>query len=194
MIPLLLSLGLGLALVFLLYTLVRRSHVPVEGSAYQLVEARGSLHALQRELLPRDFIDRLFDRHDLEYVHNELPADIQRLFLEERKRISLLWVQRIRSEILNLMHFHRGHSRFHSKISVLTEIRLAADFTVLLVICRMLEAIFYFRGPYAAPRLVYSVAATAARLCTVSEQSLAFLNTPGLRTVNGGSRRGSATI
>jgi hypothetical protein len=193
MIPLLLSLALGIALFFMLYRLVRRSRVPVEGSAYQFVEARGSLQALQRELLPRDFIDRLFDRRDLEYVSAQAPADIRRLFLAERKRVSVLWVQRVRSEILKLMHFHRGHSRFQSKISVLTEIRLAADFAALLVICRMLEAIFYFRGPYAAPRLVDSAAATAARLCTMSEKSLAFLNAPGLRAITGESPRGNAT-
>jgi hypothetical protein len=194
MIPLLLSLALGLALFFLLYRLARRSRVPAEGSAYQFVEARGSLHALQRELLPRDFIDRLFDRRDLEFVSAQAPADVRQLFLTERKRISILWVQRVRSEILKLMQFHRGHSRFHSKISVLTEIRLAADFAALLIICRMLEAIFYFRGPYAAPHLVDSAAATAARLCTVSEKSLAFLNAPALRAVAGESPRGSATI
>ncbi len=194
MIPLLLSLALGIALFFLLYRLVRRSRAPVEGSAYQFVEARGSLHALQRELLPRDFIDRLFDRRDLEFVSSQADADVRRLFLADRKRISILWVQRVRSEILKLMHFHRGHSRFQSEISVLTEIRLAADFAALLIICRMLEASFYFGGPYAAPRLVHSAAATAARLCTVSEKSLAFLNAPGLRTIAGESPRGNATV
>jgi hypothetical protein len=194
MIALLLSIGLGLGLILLLWAMVRRSHLPVEGSAYQFVEARGSLRALQRDLLPRDFIDRLFDRSDLEYVSTHTSGDVRRLFLAERKHLSILWVQRVRSEILKLMHFHRGHSRFQSKISVRTEIRLAADFAALLVICRMLEAIFHFRGPYAASRLVDSAAATAARLCTVSEESLAFLNLPGLRVMSRDSRRGDATV
>ena len=68
MIALLLTIALGLGLILLLYALIRRSNLPVEGSAYQFVEARGSLRALQRDLLPRDFIDRLFDRSDLEYI------------------------------------------------------------------------------------------------------------------------------
>jgi hypothetical protein len=193
-ITLLLTLTLGLGLFILLFALIRRSNVPVEGSAYQFVAARGSLRALQRELLPRDFIDRLFDRNDLEYVSAQTSGEVRRLFLAERKRVSVLWVQRVRSEILKLMHFHRGHSRFQSKISVLTEIRLAADFAALLVICRMLEVSFNLRGPYAAPWLVDSAATTAARLCTVSEKSLAFLNVPGLRVVTPDSRRGDATI
>jgi hypothetical protein len=194
MIALVLSIALGLGLIFLLWAMVRRSHLPVEGSAYQFVEARGSLRALQHDLLPRDFIDRLFDRSDLAFVKTQTCGEVRSLFLTERKRISILWVQRVRSEILKLMHFHRGHSRFQSKISVVTELRLAADFAALLVICRMLEATFFFRGPYAAPWLVDSAAATAARLCTVSEKSLAFLNTPGLRAIGGDSRRGDATV
>jgi hypothetical protein len=194
MIALLLSIALGLGLLFLLWALVRRSPMQVEGSAYQFVEARGSLRALQRELLPRDFIDRLFDRRDLEYVSAQTSPEVRRLFLEERKRISVLWVQRIRSEIRKLMHFHRGHSRFQSEISILTEIRLATDFAALLIICRLLEAIFNLRGPYAAPWLVDSAAATAARLCSVSEKSLAFLNVPGLRAITGDSHRGNATV
>ena len=194
MIALLLTIALGLGLILLLYALIRRSNLPVEGSAYQFVEARGSLRALQRDLLPRDFIDRLFDRSDLEYIRAQTCGEVRRMFLAERKRISILWVQRVRSEIQKLVHFHRGHSRFQSEISIVTELRLAADFGALLIICRMLEAIFYFRGPYAAAWLVDSAAATAARLCTVSEKSLAFLNAPGLRAISGGSRRGDATV
>jgi hypothetical protein len=193
-IALILSLGLGVGLFVLLCVLARRNHTPVEGSAHLFVEARGSLRTLQHGLLPPDLLNRIFDRQDLRYVVGQTPPDIQKLFLAERQRISLLWVRRVRVEILRLMHFHRGHSRFHSRISLLTELRLALDFAGLLLACRILEALFYFRGPYAAPGMVNATAAGAARLCTASEKSLSFLDRANLRPFGGGSTRGNATI
>jgi hypothetical protein len=180
MIALILYLCLGVGLFALLLALARRNHAPIAGSAHVFVEARGSLQTLQRGLLPPDLVQRVFDRRDLEYVTQEMSPDIQKLFLAERKRISLQWVRRVRLEIRNLMQFHRGHSRFLVQIGFWTELGLAFNFAGLLLACRALETLFYFRGPYAAPSMVDATVSAAARLCTVSERSLAFLN-PGLR-------------
>lgn len=194
MIALILYLSLGVGLLVLLTVLALRKHTPVEGSAHLFVEARGSLLTLQQGLLPSDLIHRIFDRRDLDYVTLKMPVEIQRLFLAERKLISVQWVRRVRLELCNLMHFHRGHSRFHSEISVLTELRLASYFAALLVACRFLEAIFHFRGPYAAPRMVKATASAAARLCTTSEESMSFLNAANLRPFAEDSKGGNATI
>jgi hypothetical protein len=180
MIALILYLCLGVGLFALLLALARRNHAPIAGSAHVFVEARGSLQTLQRGLLPPDLVQRVFDRRDLEYVTQEMSPDIQKLFLAERKRISLQWVRRVRLEIRNLMQFHRGHSRFLVQIGFWTELGLAFNFAGLLLACRALETLFYFRGPYAAPSMVDATVSAAARLCTVSERSLAFLN-PSLR-------------
>jgi hypothetical protein len=180
MIALILYLCIGTGLFILLFLLARRNNASVEGSAHSFVEARGSLQTLQRGLLPQDMVRRVFDRQDLDYVTQKICPDIQKLFLAERKRISLQWVRRVRLEIRNLMHFHRGHSRFLVQIGFWTELRLAVNFAGLLLACRILETLFYFRGPYAAPSMVDATVSAAARLCTVSERSLAFLN-PSLR-------------
>ena len=194
MIALILFLGVGIGLAMLMLVLTRRSQTPAEGSAHQFVEARGSLQTLQQGLLPQDLINRIFDRQDLEFVAGTTSREIRRMFLAERKRISLQWVRRVRLEILNLMHFHRGYSRFHSEISLLTELRLALDFAGLLLVCRVLETLFYFRGPYAAPRMVRATASAAARLCMASEKSLAFLNTPTLGSLVDKSTHRNAII
>jgi hypothetical protein len=194
MIALILYLCAAVALFALLFVLARRSHAPVEGCASLFVEARGSLQTLQRGLLPRELIGRIFDRRDLEYVTRHTPPDIQNQFLTDRKRISLQWVRRVRLELLNLMHFHRAHSRFHTTISPWTELRLALDFAGLLLACRILELLFYFRGPYAAPRMVSATASAAARLCTASERSLDFLKVPNVHPFSDKSTSGNATI
>jgi hypothetical protein len=193
-IALLFYVGAAVCLFILMYALARPHRAPVEGIAHQFVEARGSLQTLQQGLLPPDLLNRIFDRHDLDYISGLATPHIRQLFLSQRKSISLLWVRRVRSEILNLMHFHRTHSRFHTEISILTEIRLAVDFAGLLIVCRILEIVFSWRGPYAAPRMVQAVASAASRLCTASEKSLAFLNVPGVSAFRGDSTPGNAAV
>ena len=194
MIALLFYIGAAVCLFVLMFALARPQRVPVEGIAHQFVEARSSLQTLQQGLLPADLLNRIFDRRDLDYIDGQVAPEIRQLFLSQRKAISLMWVRRVRSEILSLMHFHRSHSRFHTNISLLTEMRLALDFAGLLFVCRILETIFSLRGPYAAPRLVQSVAAAASRLCTASEKSLAFLNVPGVNAFRGDSPPGNAAV
>ena len=194
MIALLFYIGAAVCLFVLMFALARPQRAPVEGIAHQFVEARSSLQTLQQGLLPTDLLNRIFDRRDLDYIDGQAAPEIRQLFLSQRKAISLMWVRRVRSEILSLMHFHRSHSRFHTNISLLTEMRLALDFAGLLFVCRILETIFSSRGPYAAPRLVQSVAAAASRLCTASEKSLAFLNVPGVNAFHGDSPPGNAAV
>lgn len=194
MIALLFYIGAAVCLFVLMFALARPQRAPVEGIAHQFVEARSSLQTLQQGLLPADLLNRIFDRRDLDYIDGQAAPEIRQLFLSQRKAISLMWVRRVRSEILSLMHFHRSHSRFHTNISLLTEMRLALDFAGLLFVCRILETIFSLRGPYAAPRLVQSVASAASRLCTASEKSLAFLNVPGVSAFRGDSPPGNAAV
>ena len=103
-------------------------------------------------------------------------------------------MRRVRLEVLNLMHFHRAHSRFYVQLSLPTEIRLTLDFAGLLLACRLLEAIFYFRGPYAAPRMVNLTASAAIRLCMASEKSLAFLNATNIDQFRNKTTPGSAVV
>jgi hypothetical protein len=173
---LILYLLVGAGLVALLLVLVLRRGASVEGSGSQFVQARQSLRTLQSGLLVAHVVERIFDPKDLSYVKGTNSAEIQQLFLTERKRISLLWVSRLRREIRNLMRFHLGYSRLHGKLDLETEVRLALDFALLLSACRALELLLYLRGPYGAPAMVGIAAGTAARVCATSERSLAFLS------------------
>jgi hypothetical protein len=192
MIQLVLSLFVGLALSVSLYFLTRRSKPSAEGSAQELREARQTLDSLQFGLLPNDLVERIFAREDLEYVLSAASPDIQSLFLTDRKNIALAWVGRVRSEVLDLMRFHRGHARLHVRLSFSTEIRMALNFAGLLTACRLLQITFYLRGPYAAPGMVRTAAAAAGRVCSISENSLAFLNVKGVDPLESGAARGRA--
>ena len=194
MIGLFLYLLVGIGLLAVLWALARRKGAPVEGCGRQFVEARQALRTLQFGLLPENLIERIFDPEDFRYVTAASSGEIGELFLQERTRISLMWVRRVRSEIRNLMHFHLAYSRLHAKLSLLTEIRLALDFTLLLLACRALRILLYLRGPYGARAVVGLLTAAAGRVCAASEKSLAFLNPPGLESFRRDSAGHGATI
>jgi hypothetical protein len=194
MIGLLLYLLVGVGLLVFLWLLARRKGTPVEGCGLQFVEARQALRTLQLGLLPENLIRRIFDREDFSYVTAASPVEIRALFLQERKRISLMWVRRVRCEIRNLMQFHLNYSRLHAKLSLLTEIRLALDFAVLLLACRALRILLYLRGPYGARVMVGVLTAAAGRVCAASEKSLAFLNPSALESFRRDSAGDGAAI
>jgi hypothetical protein len=165
---------IGALLLLSLWSFVRRGH-RAEGGAGALVHARQALSTLQSDLLPQELVTRIFARGDLEYVESKTAKEIRELFMEERKIVVLSWVSRVRKQVLSLKRFHLGSARFYARLNVRTELSLALDFATLLFACRTLQVFVYFRGPYAAPRIVGSTAATAARVCKISEESLAFL-------------------
>ena len=179
MIQLILFLLIGALLFACLIFLVWRSPRAEDGSA-ALVQARQALTALQTGLLPTELIGRIFAREDLEYVRSQAPEHVCLMFRRERKVVALAWAAQVRKEILSLMRFHLGSARFYARLSFRTELALALQFGGLLLACRALQMVLYIAGPYAAPRIVGLTVATAAQVCSISEQSLAFLNSARL--------------
>lgn len=196
MTQLILFLLLGAVFAVLLYFFARRSATRPEGGAEALVSARQALNSLQNNLLPAEVVHRVFAREDLDFVTSIGSKMIREAFVRERKHVALRWVGQVRKHVLSLKQFHSGHSRFYAQLNLRTEIELAARFASLLFICRLLGAIFYLRGPFAAPRIVGATISAAGNICVASERSLAFLAagsatpTPGL--AGGGPTGGTA--
>ncbi|MBZ5500987.1 MAG: hypothetical protein LAN59_01950 [Acidobacteriia bacterium] len=177
MIQLIFFLLLGALLLASLFFLARR-RPRIEGGAQAMVEARQALSALQSGLLPRELVERIFAREDLEYVASHAPPPVHKLFLDERKQVALSWARQVRAAILHLRRFYLGKARLYAGLEFRTELELAIDFALLLFACRVLELVVYWRGPYAAGRMVGSTTLAAARICAITEQALAFLNPP----------------
>jgi hypothetical protein len=169
----------ALAAVFFAFLAALAWRGRAEGGAKVLVEARQALFTLETELLSHGLVDRIFARDDLEFVISQQAPAVSNFFLQERKRIALIWVERVRSQVAHLRHLHLGSARFYARLDFKTELSLAWDFTVLLVSCRALHLVFLVGGPYVAPGLVGNVAGAAGRVCDVSRQSLAFLTKTG---------------
>lgn len=193
MISLIFFLAIAAGLLVLLFAMSRRNP-SAEGSAQALLDARHALHALQRGLLPQEFVGHLFARQDLEYVAANASKEIQQLFLDERKRIALAWVSEIRRQIVYLQNFHLGHSRHFARLKFSSEIVLALEFAVLRMECRALHLLFYVRGPYGAPNFAGKTVAAAARLCAVTGKSLAFLTPAGITPMGNDSAEDGAAV
>ena len=177
MIQLLFFVLIGVALLASLLLIGRRGSVRAEGDSGALLEARRALDSLQGGLLPEELVQRIFARDDLDYLtSSSAPKAVRDLFVTERKRIALSWISQVRCQISSLKRFHVGAARSYAQLGLGTEFKLACHFAALLVACRALRLAVYVGGPYAAPRMVGVTAAAAASICTISEQSLAFLN------------------
>jgi len=164
----------GLLLLALLF-MARRSS-KAEGDAQVLLQARQALDALQSGLLPRELVHRIFAREDSDYVATQRSKAVEELFIGERRKIGLAWVNQVYAQVSALKRFHRSAARFYTKLSPRTELEIACHFAALTVACRALQALLYVGGPFVAPRVVAVTATAASRICTISEQSLAFLN------------------
>lgn len=192
MVQLVLFLVLVVFFGVLLYSFARRSGARAEGGAEALVSARQALNSLQSNLLPPELVHRVFAREDLVFVSSTGSKKIRELFLRERKRVALRWVAQVRKQVLSLKRLHSGRSRFYAELDLRTELQLALSFASLLFVCRLLEAIFYFRGPFAAPRIVGAAIGVAGNICAASERSLAFLSSPASPDLVRGGSGGAA--
>ena len=180
MIQLILFLLLGCVFSVLLYLFARRSSGQADGGAEAMVEARQALNSLQDNLLPPELIQRVFAREDLLFACSIGSAKVRATFLRERKRVALRWVRELRKQVLSLRQFHAGRSRFYAQVGARTEFELALSFAYLLFVCRVLEGVFQFRGPFAAPRIVHAAIGSAESICATSERSLGFLASPAV--------------
>jgi hypothetical protein len=180
--------SVGLLLFVFLLALARRGKA--EGGAEALVCARQALLTLRTELLDQELVARIFARDDLAFVRSQHSRAIESMFLRERKKIALIWLERIRSQIQLLRRLHLGSARFYARLELKTEISLGWSFATLLVTCRALRLAFWVAGPYAAPGMVSAVAHAATNVCEISRQSLAFLSGAGLDSFGNASRGG----
>ncbi len=188
MIQLLFFLFIGVALLSSLLFLSRRGGPRAEGDSGVLLEARGALDALQGGLLPEELVQRIFARDDLDYLISlAAPKRVRDLFVTERKKIALSWIGQVRCQVSSLKRFHTGAARSYAQLGLRAELELACHFAALLVACRALRVAIYVGGPYVAPRMVGATATAAAKICTISEQSLGFLNPVQLKPFANGS-------
>jgi hypothetical protein len=177
MIGLTLFLLVGALLLFSLFFLTRRPKPLAAGGklAQDAVDgAELAISALQSGLLPAETLARLFAPQDYDYACSA-GREIRRLFLDERQRLVLSWIGQVHKQIASLRRFHLGTARYHARLKLSEELRLAADFATLAVACRSLQLLVFMCGPCAAPRITAATAQAAGRVCAALAASLDIL-------------------
>lgn len=104
----------------------------------------------QEELrLPgREVMDRILAHEDAAFVARLGDARIRRLFTQERRRLALAWVRQNRLAASRLIEAHARGVRQAGDLRPLTEIRLAAEFAGLVLVCAAVTAQLRLFGPF----------------------------------------------
>jgi hypothetical protein len=150
MIGLISALTVGLLLLIALVVFALR-----QGSTardfHSISEFPGDLrHSGEIEVCPPELVARIFSREDWELISQTHSPALERLFLEERKKVALLWVRQTSRGIQQVMRNHADAAKQAADIRFRTELSLFLMYIELLLICETLLLLITTVGP---PRL-----------------------------------------
>lgn len=168
-------LTIGSLLLVVLFLFLRRT-VTSPGKTKDLSDAREALNALQSELLPDWFVDRLFSEQDWKFARGHASSHIPSLFDRERKIVALSWLKQTQEHVARLMDFHLRMARQRSDLKPLVEIKLTFEYVQFQLLCMLLAGLIRMVGPIRVRSLAGYAASAATRLGKVSEKVLADLN------------------
>jgi hypothetical protein len=100
-------------------------------------------------LQPAELASRIFSQKDREFILLMRSSRLQRLYLEERRKVALHWVRRISREVSQIMRNHRLRSRQSSNLNVTVEMKLFFLYLELRFLCGMLLLLIQLFGPHA---------------------------------------------
>lgn len=159
------------------------------GKAANAHEGQGSLMArqilsdLHLDLPSRAAMERIFNSSDLEFVSRRAPANVRKLFLEERRRLARIWLSRTREQVRDLFRFHVLVARADARLRPANELRLAAAYLSFAASYWVLWCLIVTRGPFAARRSIRFVAGVAEGFRTSSEQILSSISAESLEKI-----------
>lgn len=162
----------GLFLLVVLFLLLRHPSSPpsrIKGPS----EAQEILIALQAELLPDWFVDRLFSKDDWEFARRQEPPGILHLFDTERRSVALSWLKQTQDYVAQLMDFHVRLSRQRPDLRPSTEVKLTLEYVQFQFLCKLLAAMIRIVGPVRVRALAERTVGMASHLGEVSETLLA---------------------
>ena len=107
-------------------------------------------HSGEIEVCPPELVARIFSREDWELISQTHSPALERLFLEERKKVALLWVRQTSRGIQQVMRNHADAAKQAADIRFRTELSLFLMYIELLLMCETLLLLITTVGP---PRL-----------------------------------------
>lgn len=167
--------AVGSLLLVVLFLFLRRTSTS-PSKINSLSDAHEALNALQSELLPDWFVDRLFSTQDWEFAHAQSPQSIPLLFDRERKAVALSWLKQTSEHVRRLMDFHVRMARQRPDLKPSVEVRLTFEYMQFQLLCKLLSGMIRMAGPMRVRNVAGHAVNIAIHLGTISEKVLADLD------------------
>lgn len=135
----------GFSLIAFLVFLLRRD----EPETHQETLDSAVLDGRSEELL-----QRIFGDEDWNFVISSAPPETRRSFLKERRSIAFLWLSLVRGRARAAMRHHAVHSRVSRSLDPALEFRIILHYLGFQLMCALMAAGLWLRGPVALRSLV----------------------------------------
>jgi len=158
------ALGVILFTTLLVALLLREQpETPLAFEGRQTGESRTILAALHLSLPSRLLADRIFAQDDWDFVCRESPS-VEQVFLQERKKVALLWLKEARICVRRIFHFYRIAVRGNAALEFWTELRIAGNYFMFLLMVSSVQSLIYLRGPFYTHGMIMSMFGAADRV------------------------------
>jgi hypothetical protein len=147
---------IGFVLVGLLIFLLRRSEPMPDGTSRPR-DGSQSAGPPPFEVSREEVLDRIFGAGDWDFIQDDAPKGVRRLFLAERKKLAFCWLAEIRGLTKSAMHFHVASARSSRDLQTTLELGLLFDYLTLQVECGLISVAVLLRGPMALRSMVARV-------------------------------------
>ena len=166
MIGTLIFLALGIILLAILLAIVLFNDQPERSLASdgkQGEESQAILTALELSLPSRELADRIFAQSDLDFILREAPS-LRHAFLQERTNVALLWLKDTRISVRRIFHFYRITVRSKADLEFWTELGIAGNYFMFLLITFGIQVLIYLRGPFFIRGMIMNMFGIADRV------------------------------
>jgi len=116
---------------------------------------------------PPEFVARIFDPADWQFVSRTNSSQLEKLFRSERKLVALLWVQQTSFAIQHIMRQHKEASRQSHDLDFSTETRIVLLYSQLMLVCGLLSVAIQASGPQGVRGLAVYADTLSRRLAEV---------------------------
>jgi hypothetical protein len=96
----------------------------------------------------RAVMDRALAGEDAAFIARLHDGRLERLFAAERRRLTLAWLRQTRGEAGRLHRAHAHGVRQTGDLRPITEIRIAGEFALFVLVCAALAALVRLSGPF----------------------------------------------
>lgn len=164
-----LAVSLALLLLYLLAVWSRRGSADDAHGDFEQDIGSTIAQALL-ELPPQALALRIFDPEDWKFVLSSGGCEAKGVFLAERKRVALIWLRQTKRTVAKILRLYRQAASGSKNIRLWTELSLAFDYFLFLLLCQLLSALIWLRGPFLARQLIGTTTNLAEQLSYAAGQ------------------------